>query len=291
MNWSIALLCLIWGLNWVVMKYANQFFPPILFTTYRFILGAGILLAVVCYKKIPLPRRQDWKWVIIGGILQIAFFNAAVQVGMQFLSAGFSSLLSYSMPLWVTIMAHFLLGERLTKRKAAGVAMGMAGLGTLLNISGGGALWAVILTLTGAIAWAFSSILVKLKLQHCGVLQYTAWQMVVGAVVLSMYSALFEQGTVQWGWQAVVCLLYNGLLASAIAFLLWTYILSTTEAGKASVSVLVIPIIGVVAGTILLNEPLHWNTIAGMVLILSGITLVNGQNRASEQGAILDSDK
>jgi len=286
MNGALALLCLIWGLNWVVMKQANEVFPPVLFTTYRFVLGSGILLCITYFKEIPIPRREDWKWVVLGGILQIAFFNSAVQIGMQYLSAGFSSVLSYSMPLWVAIMAHFLLGERLTKRKMAGVALGMIGLIVLLNVSGGGAWWAIILTLSGAVAWAFSNILIKLKLQHCGVLQYTTWQMVVGAVALSIYSALFGHGTIQWGWPAVGFLLYNGILASALAFILWTYILSNTEASKASISVLVIPIIGVLAGVILLNEPLHWNTVVGMSLILGGIWIVHNNKSRSEQAAI-----
>ncbi|MBP1765746.1 MAG: EamA family transporter [Firmicutes bacterium] len=162
MNKALAILCMVWGLNWVVMKQANLFFPPILFATYRFLLGSAVLLIAAYFMKIPLPRRQDWKWIIIGGILQTAFSNAAVQVGMQFLTAGFSSVLSYSMPLWVAIMAHFSLNEKLTKRKMTGVAMGMAGLGVLLNISSGGVWWAILLTLAGAVAWAFSSILVKL---------------------------------------------------------------------------------------------------------------------------------
>lgn len=276
MNRVIALLCLIWGLNWVVMKQANQFFSPVLFTTYRFILGSVILLTMTYFMRIPLPRREDWKWVILGGVLQTAIFNTAVQVGMQFLSAGFSSVLSYSMPLWVAIMAHFLIGERLTKRKMIGVILGMIGLVVLLNVSGGGIWWAIVLTLIGAAAWAFSSILVKLKLQHCNILQYTTWQMVVGAIVLAIYSSLFGQGTVQWSWMAVGCLLYNGVLASALAYFLWTYILSNTEAGKASISLLIIPIIGVLAGVIFLKESLYWNTVVGMALILGGIWFVNG---------------
>ncbi len=288
MNGAIALLCLIWGLNWVVMKQANEFFPPVLFTTYRFILGAVILLGITYFTKIPMPRREDWKWVILGGILQTVFFNTAVQIGMQFLSAGFSSVLSYSMPLWVVIMAHFLLGEKLTKRKTVGVIMGMIGLVALFNVSGGGAWWAIILTLFGAIAWAFASVLVKLKLQHCNILQYTTWQMVVGAILLSIYSALFGQGTVQWNWLAVGCLMYNGVLASALAYFLWTYILSNAEAGKASISVLGIPIIGVLAGVILLKESLYWNTVVGMALILGGIWLVNGHTAAREIDSMQD---
>lgn len=283
MNVAIAILCLIWGLNWVVMKQANQIFPPVLFTTFRFILGAGTLLGLTYVKKIPVPRREDWKWIIVGGILQTAFFNAAVQIGMEFLGAGFSSVLSYSMPFWVAIMAHFLLAEKLTKRKMAGIVTGLIGLVALLNVDGGGgAWWAILLTLAGAVAWAFSSVLVKLKLQHCDILQYTTWQMVAGAMVLALYSTVFEHGSVQWGWEAAACLLYNGVLASALAYFLWTYILSNTEAGKASISILSIPIIGVLAGVLFLKESLYWNTIAGMSLIIGGIWLVNGQGASNE---------
>ncbi|EIW19325.1 MULTISPECIES: DMT family transporter [Pelosinus] len=282
MNGAIILLCLIWGINWVVMKEALQVFPPVLFTAYRFVLGSIVLLSIAYFKKIPIPQRKDWKWIILGGILQTALFNSAIQIGMQFLSAGLSSVLSYSMPFWLAIMAHFLLGEKLTLRKMAGITMGILGLVALLNVSDGGAWWSISLTLAGAVAWAFSSVLVKLKLQHCDTLQYTTWQMVVGAILLSIYSALFEHGIVQWGFNAVGYLLYNGVIASALAFFLWTYILSNTEAGKASISVLAVPIIGVLAGVIFLNEPLYWNTIMGIALILGGIWLVNWHRKPLE---------
>jgi drug/metabolite transporter (DMT)-like permease len=282
MNGVLVFLCLIWGINWVVMKEANQVFPPVLFSTYRFVLGAALLLCMTYFKRMPVPRREDWKWIVLGGILQTAYFNTAVQVGMQFLSAGFSAVLSYSMPFWVAIMAHFLLGEKLTGRKATGIAIGMAGLFILLNVNGKGAWWAILLTLSGAVAWAFSSVLVKYKLQHCDVLQYTTWQMVVGAIVLSLYSAFFVHGTIKWGWPAIEYLLYNGLLASAVGYWLWTYILANTQAGKAAVSVLVIPIIGVLAGIVLLKEALSWNTVAGMVLIIGGVWIVNRQAAVRE---------
>lgn len=286
MNRALSLLCIIWGLNWVVMKQANQFFPPVVFVTYRFILGAAVLLILTYLMKVPIPARKDWLWIILSGVLQIGFSNVAVQIGMQYLGAGFSAVLTYSMPLWVAIMAHFLLGERLTKRKVAGVILSMFGLVTLLNVSGGGVWWAIFLTLAGAAAWASSSILIKLKLQDCNMLQYTTWQMVVGATVLSVYTALFEHGSVQWSWLAIGCLFYNGVLASALAFFLWSYVLAHTEAGKASISVLAVPIIGVLSGVILLKEPVYWNTAMGMALILIGIMLVNKHEKASNRGYV-----
>lgn len=285
MNRALSVLCVIWGLNWVVMKQANQFFPPVAFVTSRFILGAAVLLALNYLMKIPIPKRRYWKWIVLSGILQIAVNNAAVQTGMQFLGAGFAAILNYSMPLWVAIMAHFFLDEKLTKRKVAGIVLSMVGLAALLNVSSNGSWEAIFLTLIGAAAWAVSSIIIKLKLQDCNMLQYTTWQMVAGAIVLIMYTAMFEQVTIQWGWLAVGCLLYNGVLASALAFFLWSYVLAHMEAGKASISVLAVPIIGVLAGMILLNEPMYWNTAIGMALILSGILLVITQKKLEKEPA------
>lgn len=285
MNRALSVLCVIWGLNWVVMKQANQFFSPVTFVTSRFILGAAVLLALNYLMKIPIPKRRYWKWIVLSGILQIAVNNAAVQMGMHFLGAGFAAVLNYSMPLWVAIMAHFFLGEKLTKRKVVGIVLSMMGLVALLNVSSNDSWEAIFLTLIGAASWAASSIIIKLKLQDCNMLQYTTWQMVAGSIVLIMYTAVFEQVRIQWGWLAVGCLLYNGVLASALAFFLWSYVLAHMEAGKASISVLAVPIIGVLAGMILLNEPMYWNTAMGMALILSGILFVITQKKLDKEPA------
>ena len=281
MNRALLLLCIIWGFNWVVMKQANQFFPPVIFVNYRFILGAVVLLIISFWLKLPIPQRKYWLWIIVSGVLQIAFNNIAVQFGMQSLGAGFVAVLNYSMPVWVAILAHFFLDEKMNKRKAAGIAISMVGLATLMNISENGSWGAIFLTLIGAVSWAISSIIIKLKLQECNMLQYTTWQMVAGAVFLTPYTIFLEQGSVRWEWQAVGCLLYNGILASALAFFLWSYILAWTEAGKASISVLAVPVIGVLAGAVLLGEPMQWNTAMGMALILSGIMIVNTQKRTN----------
>jgi len=281
MRWPMVALCLMWGLNWTVMKEANVFFSPVVFTAYRFVLAAFVLLGVQWYMKVPLPKREDWLWIVVTGIFQTAFLNTAIQVGMKHLSSGLSALLTYSMPFWVTVLAHFLLGEKLTVRKLVGVSLGTVGLAAVLNVRGGGEWWAVLLTLGGALAWALANVLVKLKLQYCNILQMTTWQMVAGAVAMVGYSLVTEQAATQWNWLAIGCLLYNGLLASGVAFILWTHILATTEAGKAAVSILVIPIIGVLSGALFLGETLHGNILLGMALILGGIWLVNRQGSRS----------
>ena len=277
---ALFLLYGIWGLNWIIMKEAVLYFPPVPFVAYRFTLGAVILLAVTVWLKLPLPPLKYWPWIIITGVLQTALNNVLVQVGMQSLSAGLVAVLNYSMPIWVTIMAHFFLQESLTLRKAAGIAVSTIGLFILMNIDSLGHTGAILAVLGASVSWAAASIIMKLQAramirsgekEECSLIQYTTWQMVAGALSLLLYMGLTGSGHIDWNPVSIAYLLYNGILASAFAFFLWNYILSHMEAGKASVTILAVPIVGVVSGIVILGEPMHLTTLLGMLLILSGI--------------------
>ncbi|MWV46359.1 EamA family transporter [Paenibacillus sp. HJL G12] len=285
MNGLIGLLCLIWGFNWVFMKLANGVFPPVLFAGYRFALGALVLIAVCMVRRVPLPRMRDLKWYILCGILQTMYFNLAIQLSLEDLSAGLTSVLTYSMPLWLTLMAHFLLpGEQLRIRKLLGVVIGIIGLFVAMDAHWSGSTPALLLAVSSGLSWALANLLVKRKLGHCDMLQFTTWQMIVGAAGLLLYSVIFEHGESHWGVMPVVYVLFSGIVGSALAFVMWSYILSKVEASKASISLLLVPVIGVVSGVLFLNESLSMVTIAGIVFVLMGIWLVNGKSRRQETG-------
>ena len=79
---ALFLLYAIWGFNWVVMKTANAYFPPVLFVAFRFLIGAAVMLSVCAWRRIPVPERKYWKWITATGILQIAVNNVCMQIGM-----------------------------------------------------------------------------------------------------------------------------------------------------------------------------------------------------------------
>lgn len=287
MNSMIGLLCLIWGFNWVIMKEANGVFPPVLFAGYRFGLGAVVLLAVCLYRRVPFPNRRDLMWMLLCGLLQTTYFNISIQLSLNALSAGLTSVLTYSMPLWLTVMAHFFItGERLTVKKLIGVMLGMIGLCFALDAQLGGSLGAFILALTSGVSWALSNVIIKQKLAHTDSLQFTTWQMVIGAAGLFLYAALFEHGTSQWGWMPVVYVVFSGVIGSALAFVMWTRILSKVEASKASISLLLVPVVGVLSGWLLLHEKLTAATAAGIVFVLAGIWLVNARRRDRSESSL-----
>ena len=270
----LILLCLIWGFNFVVMKTANEYFSPELFVTLRFTLGALILFAYASIRKLPLPPRKFWGWIFLAGALQISIGSAIVQTCFKYLSAGFVSVLNYTMPLWVIILARIFLGEPLTKKKIVGIAISIIGVFVLMNVDLNGNIFGILLAILGAIVWAISNIIMKKKLDKCEPISMTTWQMIIGAILLAIYTPIFAENHVDWSLIGIACLAYNGILASAIAFFLWIYILDHMEAGKASISILGVPVVGVIGGVLILGEPFTISMAIGMIMVLSGIFLV-----------------
>ena len=146
---ALFLLYAIWGFNWVVMKTANAYFPPVLFVAFRFLIGAAVMLSACAWRRIPVPERKYWKWIAATGILQIAVNNVCMQIGMYSLTAGVVSVLNYTMPVWMAILAQLFLKERLTLRKIAGIAICIAGLFVLMDIHDLGNMTAVSIVLAG----------------------------------------------------------------------------------------------------------------------------------------------
>lgn len=271
---SLIAIWLIWGMNWVVMKTANTYFPPITFVTYRFTLGALIMIAIAFYHRHNAPKASLLPWIIITGVFQYAVTNITVQVGMQTLSAGMASVLNYTAPLWMTLMAKFFLEEQLTHRKMIGIFTSLVGLVVLTGVEPSENFGAIFLVVIGAIAFAAAGIIFKLKLSRENISEIVAWQMGAGALSLIICNGVTDQGPVNWTFTAVLCLIYNGVLASALAFYLWNWLLRKLSASVASTATLVVPIVGTIGGVIFLGESLTIVMVIGMIMILFGIFMV-----------------
>ena len=200
--------------------------------------------------------------------------NIAAQIGMQTISAGMAAVLNYTAPLWTAILAHFTLNERLTKLKCFGIFLAILGLYVLMGLQGVDDLSAAFIIIAGAMVMAVSNIIVKLKLSKNNMVQLTTWQMVFGALTLIIYTSLVPQGEINWCLPAVLCVIYNGAFASALAFFLWNYVLTHIEASSASIATLVAPIVGVLGGVFILGEPFTVQIVVGIILIFAGILIV-----------------
>lgn len=270
---ALALLCLFWGFNWVVMKVANGYFSPAFFSMLRFASGAAILLLVTVWRRIPLPEKKYWPWILFTGITQIAYCNGAMQTSLVELGSGMAAMLNYTMPVWVAILARIFLGEKLSWRKVLGIVLSLMGLGALLQVEISGNFGSILLALSAAMVWGAGNVAMKGKLMGCDLIALTTWQMIVGALTLLPYAYLTGEMEAHWNLTSILCVAYNGALASAAAFLLWCYIIKHMEAGRAAISILATPAVGVLGGILCLGEAMTPLMGGGMLLIFAGIVL------------------
>lgn len=278
--WALILLItIIWGYAWVFMKASLGFMGPFTFSAFRFGTGAVTLLLVVWLWKAGKPPRNMWKHLIIVGILQTSIVFLLVMYGMQFVDAGKSSVLLYSMPLWSSIFAVKILGEKISTGKVIGLGIGMLGLLTILGwdifmVQDPEVIFGEILIVVAAISWAVSNVYYRIKLQDMNKIQVTAYQMLFGTIGIIIASLFAEWGDpVQLTGESIFYILFTGVLASALCFSVWFLLLSTIDMVTATLSTLLVPVFGLFFGWWILEETLTTGIIVGSVLILVGIVV------------------
>jgi drug/metabolite transporter (DMT)-like permease len=274
---ALAVMCIIWGYNWVVMKEALRFCDPFLFATIR------VFPATICLFGILLITRKDWrprqvKWTVPLGLLSTTLGLGLPIWALVSGNAGKTAVLLYTMPFWVILLAWPILGERIRGVEWLAVMLAFAGLALIVAVDAVGAnLWSSILAVVSGIAWAGSAIITRIMRRDpdFDVLSVTTWQMIYGVGPLIIVSILVPSSPIQWTPVFIAALLYNILLVSVIAFLLWFYILERVPAGMATMGTLVTPVLAIISAAIQLGEIPSSREALGIILILSGIGLLS----------------
>lgn len=269
-------LCLVWGYNWVLMKRALAYADPIDFAAWRTLPAALLLFAVMALMRRPLQPAAPGAMFLIG-LLQTAGFTGFSNWALVTGAAGKTAVLAYTMPFWTLLMAWPVLGERLAGRQwlAAAIALG----GLLLVIepwAARGSLASELLAITAGVSWAGSAILVKWLRQRRQVdlLSLAAWQLLFGAAALTVAALALPSPPLRWTGEFAAILLYNIVLATAGAWLVWLYLLQRLSAAAAGLSVLLAPVIGVLASRLQLDERPDAFETAGMLLIAAALLLL-----------------
>lgn len=274
---ALALLALIWGYNWVVMKQVIQYVDPFDFSAIRTLLGAATLFLVLLILRRPM-KITALRQVALLGVLQTAAFTALIQWALVAGGAGKTAVLVYTMPFWVLPMAWWLLGERI--KGSQWFAIAVAGLGLVLVLEPWamrGSLFSNLLAIAGGLTWAASAVLAKrMRRDHVfDLLSLTAWQMLFGALALCVIAVLHPSRPIDPTPYFFGALAFNAVLATGLAWLLWLYVLQHLSTGLAGLSTLGVPMIGALAGWLELGERPGAVELTGMLLIGTALALIS----------------
>jgi drug/metabolite transporter (DMT)-like permease len=275
----VAVLPLIWGCNWPVLKMGVSEIAPLTFRALTLPFAALGLLAVskLSGHSIRVPRAL-WGKLAALAFFNIAGWNGLVLFGLQQLPAGRSAIIAYTMPIWSVLFAVALLHEPLSPRKIAGMALGMVGMALLLGDDIRHVQrtpLAALLILGAAVTWALGTVLLRMWKLPVPQNTLSGWMMLLGWLPLAVLAPFFATGPLQApSAGAVFAILYNIFLAGTIAHWAWFTLARTLPVVVSSMSSLPVPIVGVFAGMIVLGERPGWTEWAALGFVVAAMCLV-----------------
>ena len=286
---ALAAICIIWGTTYTAIKFAVSDFPPFLLVGIRQSMAGMLLLSLAAAKG--KTFRSDRKYLLrqmFTGFFTITGGNGFVTWGMQFVSSGLAAIIGSLTPVAVVLINIAWRGaEMINARVIAGVLLGFGGLGLVFHDGWLDFLrveyrWGIVACFASCFSWSLGTVMAKRwnntaasPLYNAG-LQLTAGGL--GSIVLHFLfnpSAQIHHTTA--GWLAIFYLVTIG---SALAFTLYTYVLSHLSATVSSLYTYINPVVAIFLGWIFLGEHLTFWTVLGMAITIVGVWLVNsGQRR------------
>jgi len=279
-QWLIlALLTVVWGLNWPIMKMGVTGFPPLTFRFICLLIGTPVLGLGLWAMKVPFQiPKQHWRELLVLSIFNMFIWHALIILAVQYLSSGRSAILGYTMPIFSALIGAWVFKHQLAHRAWGGVAAAALGVVLLLwhelsNLSGKPI--GVVLALIAASTWALGTQLLRRTSIPLPTLTLSFWMTAMTTVVMGLLSFVFEferwQEPSATHWAAI---LYNAVLVFGFAHAAWFYLARSLPPVASTLSVMMIPILGVFSGAWALNEILHWQDWVAMALMVVSIASV-----------------
>jgi len=266
------------------MKIGLGFMHPITFATWRCALAGIAMLPVLYVTKARMPARQKiWDYIILG-LLQTTALFGLILFGIQFVNAGKTAVLLYTMPIWTSLIAHFRLGEKLSLEGWLGIASGTLGILSILGWDtltqqSAAVLFGELMVILAAIAWALANIWMKTRMAGEDPRTANGLQLLIGTLGLIVVAYGLEGGIweVELTGMSLFTLLFTGIVASAVNFTIWFYLLRRMNTHMLGVSIMLVPVFGILFDFVVLGTKLDFGIMLGGGLIAYGIYKVAGQ--------------
>ncbi|HVP68364.1 MAG TPA: DMT family transporter [Anaeromyxobacteraceae bacterium] len=270
---ALAALALVWGYSWVAVKVATRDASPLVVAALRTGLGALALFAWMGLRRLP-SRRPPVVATAVYGLLQTAAFTLLQTLAVSMGGAGRAAVLAYTMPFWLALLAWPFLGERIRGWRWLALALAAVGLALIVTPLSSRSAPASALAVAAGLVWAASAVL-AVRLRAAGasdVLSLSAWQMAFGAAALGAL-ALLLPGHVRLTASFLAAIAFLSLLATALGWALWLFILSRLPATVAGVASLATPALGVALSAIQLGEIPSARELSGVTLVVGALVL------------------
>jgi drug/metabolite transporter (DMT)-like permease len=276
---TVLLIGLLWGLNWPAVKFMLTEMPPLTIRAVALSLAAIMLAILGKTKGLQLrPEPGDRMHMVITGLLVIFGFNVFTALGQLLTETSKAAIIAFTMPAFTAVFATIFLGERLGARSLIALAIGMAGLAVLASEDFSALIaepLGPVVMLLAALSWALGTVALKARTWSLPPLALTVWFFAVSGAACWPLVLVFEPPWHQsWPTAPVLwTLAYHTLGPMVVCYALWTTMVGRTSATIAAIATLMVPVVGVASAVILLGDPMTWQKILSLSMILTSIFL------------------
>jgi drug/metabolite transporter (DMT)-like permease len=290
----ILLQQILGALSFPVSKYGLAVIPPFTFAFYRFVIAAVVLLVVVrTQSDKPEITRTDRVRIWFLGFLIIPINQTFYLWGQSLTAAGHGAILFATTPIWVFVFAIYLLKEKLSWRRALGIAIALTGALTIISsgaiVVGTEYLAGDSIILVSVLAWALYTILSKPLAEKYGAIRVTAYSLAAGGLMYAPFG-LYQAWTFDYSqstlgaWLSVI---YMAIGTSVAAYILWIWVLKHISASRLAVFSNFQPIIATTVAFFMLGERPGVPFFVGGAIVLAGVLITEIGNEKSGGEAAL----
>jgi drug/metabolite transporter (DMT)-like permease len=275
----LAITSVGWGFNWPVTKFLIGELPPLTLRGLSGVVGALLLAALAVLRKQSLyVPREIRPRLLLAAVLNVTLWMVVMGLALLWLPASEAALIAYTMPVWASLIAWPVLGERPTLLRALALVMAFAGLASIMGGNGIAAseakLPGILMALTGSVGFAIGTVLSKRRPIHLPPIPGAAWQVGLGCLPVAIVGLFVEtthlEKVTDLGWWLLI---YSVVGQFCIAYVAWFAALARLPASVAAIGTMAVPVIGVVTSALALHEPLGAGQIAALVFTLAGVAL------------------
>lgn len=283
---TFAVLCVIWGVPYFFIKLALQDLSPACVAWGRITLAAAVLVPIAWQRGVLRPALKHKAAVCAFAVAELVVPFFLIAFGEQWLSSSLAGILIATVPLTVVVIApYFGVHERLGPRRIIGLAVGFSGVVALLGLDTGHGpmLWVgVAAMMVAVLGYAIGPLVVQRYLADVDELGALAASLVVASIVLLPIAAATAP-THMPSALSLVSVATLGLVCTALALLLYFYLINKAGAARASVVAYINPAVAALLGVLVLNEPFGLGSVIGLLMILFGSWLATSRTRAAAE--------
>jgi len=275
----VLIVTVSWGMNYPVMKFVVNSYPPSAFRAFTFLIGCMALGSYAYFKGISIfVPKHERKALFKLSLFNMVGWHLPMIYGVSLLNSGRAAIIGYTMPVWALLASAVLYREKITITALLGIALAMSA--ALLLAWGSAGEWGnhpigIAVMLVAAITWGVGNAMMKNSKLSVSGITLTFWALFIAFFFFLAITIIFERDL--WEWPTLMqwlAILYGGVITFAVSYVAWFHVARKLSAVSSGLSIMLVPVFGVTGGALILGEAVTMPDIIALVLILLSMLVV-----------------